>query len=163
MRQSEIGEVTHRSPGADSRGKPQSLVRDGPLKVEDVETAAKHFNKAGAFSAPRRRDEIDLAALRNITAKWERRAPSCLKAMNAGGCVGRPAFAARASDVAARCCNPHAGLDDVLGIGDAEKPVLVQALIAKLATIEAFDIGVLDRFARTNEAQFDPVSIGPCT
>ena len=50
------------------------------------------------------------------------------------------------------------GVDDVLRLRDAEKPVLVQALVAKLS-IEALHVGVRDRFARTNEAQLDPAAI----
>ena len=50
------------------------------------------------------------------------------------------------------------GFDDLLRLRDAEKPVLVQALITKLS-IEALDMGVLDRFARANKAQLDPTAV----
>lgn len=52
------------------------------------------------------------------------------------------------------------GFDDSLGIDHADKPVLVQALIAKLA-VEAFDVRVLDRFAWSNEAERDATAICP--
>ena len=42
----------------------------------------------------------------------------------------------------------------------ADKPVFVQALVAKLA-VEAFDVRVLDRLARSNEAQRDAARVGP--
>src|SRR5687768_10391072 len=45
-------------------------------------------------------------------------------------------------------------------IGEADRPVLVQALVAKLA-VETLDIGVLDRLAGTNEAQIDLAGVGP--
>jgi len=51
------------------------------------------------------------------------------------------------------------GLDDAR-LREAHKPVLVQALVTTLP-IETLDVGVFDRFARTNETQFDAVSIGP--
>ena len=52
------------------------------------------------------------------------------------------------------------GFNDLLCLRDTEKPVLVQALIAKLA-VEAFDIRVFDRFAGANEAQREAAVIRP--
>jgi hypothetical protein len=54
--------------------------------------------------------------------------------------------------VAERAVWPHRvvvdapSLDDLLRLGDAQKPVLIQAVVAKLA-VEAFDVGVLHRLA----------------
>ena len=52
------------------------------------------------------------------------------------------------------------GFDRRLCVDQADKPVLVEAFIAKLA-VEAFHVGVLDRLARANETQRDAVSVGP--
>jgi hypothetical protein len=51
-------------------------------------------------------------------------------------------------------------LNDLLRFGDAEKPVLVQAFVAKLA-VETLDVGVFNRLAWSNEAQRDSVPVGP--
>ena len=46
------------------------------------------------------------------------------------------------------------------GIGEVEEPVGGETLVAEPA-VEAFDVGVLDRLARTNELELDAVTIGP--
>lgn len=43
-------------------------------------------------------------------------------------------------------------LDDPPGLGHGDEPVLVQALVAEFA-VEALDVGVLDRLARTDKRQ----------
>src|SRR4029450_8688589 len=50
--------------------------------------------------------------------------------------------------------------DQRAGFGDARKPVLVQAFVAKLP-VEAFNKGVLDRLARSDEAQLHAADVGP--
>src|SRR3989304_115382 len=51
-------------------------------------------------------------------------------------------------------------LDDPPRVGQAEEPVLVQALVAQPA-VEALDEGVLHGLARLDEAQRDPLLVGP--
>lgn len=46
------------------------------------------------------------------------------------------------------------------GIVQTDKDVLIVALIPELA-VEAFDLGILGRFSRMDEAQFDSVRVGP--
>jgi hypothetical protein len=47
----------------------------------------------------------------------------------------------------------------LLRLGNAEKPVLVQALVAKLA-VETLDVRVLNRLAGANKARLDALAIG---
>lgn len=51
-------------------------------------------------------------------------------------------------------------LDDFLGFTDACEPVLVQAFLA-ISPVEAFDLGVLGRFAGVDEIKLDAVIISP--
>ena len=46
------------------------------------------------------------------------------------------------------------GFDDGLRVGQTRKPVLVEAFITE-PTVERFDVGVLIRFARFDQAQRD--------
>ena len=43
-------------------------------------------------------------------------------------------------------------LDLLLGVGETDKPVLVEALVAKLA-VKAFDVRILNRFTGSDETQ----------
>jgi hypothetical protein len=52
------------------------------------------------------------------------------------------------------------GLDDCARLGQAEKPVLIETLVAEPA-IEAFDVGVLVRLARVDEMQPNTVGVRP--
>ena len=47
-------------------------------------------------------------------------------------------------------------LDEPAGLGEAHEPVLIEAFVAAGA-IEAFHVGVLNRLARFDELEFDPV------
>src|SRR6184192_2790837 len=51
-------------------------------------------------------------------------------------------------------------LDDPACIVEVEEPVLVEALVAKLA-VEAFDVGILDWLAGADEVQLHPDPVGP--
>ena len=51
-------------------------------------------------------------------------------------------------------------LDLMLGFVQCHKPVLVEALVAKLA-VEALDEAILDRFARPDEIQPDTAPVRP--
>ena len=61
---------------------------------------------------------------------------------------------------------PHAvvveppGFDCLAGLREAHQPVLIEALVSKLA-IEALDEAVLYRLAWTDESELDAVAIGP--
>ena len=65
-----------------------------------------------------------------------------------------------------RAVRPHGVVIDTprfdrsLGARQADKPVLVQTLVAKLP-VEALDVRVLDRLARSNETQLDAARIRP--
>ena len=52
------------------------------------------------------------------------------------------------------------GFDEVAGVAQVNKQVFVEALITELA-VEAFDIGVLRRLARSNKAMPDIVIVAP--
>lgn len=52
------------------------------------------------------------------------------------------------------------GFDQRAGLGDAGKPMLVEALVPKLA-VEALDEGVVGGLPRPDEAQLDATGVGP--
>src|SRR5260370_28211450 len=52
------------------------------------------------------------------------------------------------------------GLDDLARVSQAEKPVLVQALVAEPA-IETLDVGILIRLARVDEGQPNAAGVDP--
>lgn len=52
------------------------------------------------------------------------------------------------------------GFDRALGIGQVDKPALVETLVAQ-ATVETLDETVLDGFAGPDELQRDPARVGP--
>ena len=51
-------------------------------------------------------------------------------------------------------------LDDLLGVGERGEPMLVQAFLAQPA-IEGFDIGIISRFSRSAEVEFNFVQSRP--
>ncbi len=71
-----------------------------------------------------------------------------------------PASGSPASYADAVDCNPPPDFDLLPGVGQAEEPVLMQALVAK-ACIEAFHIGILDRLAGLDEVPVYVVLVSP--
>jgi hypothetical protein len=51
-------------------------------------------------------------------------------------------------------------LDLNASVGQGLKPVGAQAFVPE-AAVEALDVGILHRFARSNEDEFNPAAIGP--
>jgi hypothetical protein len=72
----------------------------------------------------------------------------------------------RRGKVPERAVRPHLvvvlppGFDDLAGLIQTDKPMLVQTLVAELA-VEALHVGVLHRLARPDEVQLHTAPIGP--
>ena len=52
-------------------------------------------------------------------------------------------------------------LNDTLRLGHGDEPVLVQTFVPELA-VEALDVRILIRFARSDERQLHVRLVGPC-